>query len=190
MKITKMIDIYSRFTQLTYTDYRMSEYILGSVFRHLVSLNAYMECLPITQLLSETQYLILNTRMALAMKYIETFYEYEEITESSPITSMPQEELCELLKRKKRLRKLKQFREEAYRVCRSCQTKCKRLHEKTFVAEEQYEIATSLQRLEELVAVIDDWCIARNSSDENGNSITEIKYYVNQIVEFLTILTT
>lgn len=56
--------------------------------------------------------------------------------------------------------------------------------------EEHYEITTSLQRLEELVAVIDDWCIARNSSDENGNSITEIKYYVNQIVEFLTILTT
>lgn len=129
MKVNKTIDIYSRLTQLAYVDYRLSEYVLGSIFRHIVSLNTYVECLPISELLSETQYLVLGTRNALATKYIETFYEYEDFTESA--TSVLSEQIEELLKRKKRLRKLKQFREEAYRVCRSCQTKCKRLHERT-----------------------------------------------------------
>ena len=53
--------------------------------------------------------------------------------------------------------------------------------------EEHYEITTSLQRLEELVAVIDDWCIARNKFDESDDPITEIKYFVTKIIEFLTI---
>lgn len=187
MKITKMIGIRSRFTQLAYVDYRLGEYVLGSIFRHLVSLNTYVECSPITKLLSETQYLILDTRVALATKYIERFYEYEDFTESAPAALLSHEEMLDFLKCKKRLRKLKQYREEAYRVCRSCQSKSQRLHDGTFVVEEQYEIATSLQRLEELVVVIDDWCLARNSSDGNGDPIIEIKNYVNQIIEFLTI---
>ena len=179
MKVNKTIDIYSRLTQLAYVDYRLSEYVLGSIFRHIVSLNTYVECLPISELLSETQYLVLGTRNALATKYIETFYEYEDFTESA--TSVLSEQIEELLKRKKRLRKR--------RIVYAGAAK-RSVRDFTKEPEEHYEITTSLQRLEELVAVIDDWCIARNSSDENGNSITEIKYYVNQIVEFLTILTT
>lgn len=190
MRITKMIDIHSRFTQLAYVDYRLGEYVLGSIFRHLVSLNTYVECSPITELLAETQRLVLATRNVLATKYIETFYAYEEFTESAPAALLSHEEMLDFLKCKKRLRRLKQYREEAKRVCRSCQTKGQRLHDGTFVVEEQYEIATSMQRLEELVVVIDDWCIARNSSGENGDPIIEIKHYVNQIIEFLTSLTT
>lgn len=187
MKITKMIGIRSRLAQLAYVDYRLSEYVLGSIFRHIVSLNTYVECLPISELLSETQYLVLGTRNALATKYIETFYEYEDFTESAPAALLSHEEMLDFLKCKKRLRRLKQYREEAKRVCRSCQTKGQRLHDGTFVVEEQYEIATSLQRLEELVVVIDDWCIARNKFDESDDPITEIKYFVTKIIEFLTI---
>ena len=35
MKITKMIGIRSRLAQLAYVDYRLSEYVLGSIFRHI-----------------------------------------------------------------------------------------------------------------------------------------------------------
>lgn len=185
MKITKMIDINSRITQITYVDYRLGEFILGSIFRHLVSLKTYSECLPIVNLLSETQYLVLATRKTLATKYIETFYEYEEITESASVASLPREQIDELLKRKKRLRRLKQYREEAKRVCRSCQTKNQRLREGTFVVEEQYEISTSLERLEELVDAMDDWCHESNRSDENDDPIVEIKHCLFQIIEFI-----